>query len=62
MMAWGDVLWAVTHCGASRPVKFADYRIHFSLEHMGGWARVALAVKEGRAGHLRTLRCGTSSR
>jgi len=48
MMAWGDVLWAVTHCGASRPVKFADYRIHFSLEHMGGWPCVALAVKEGQ--------------
>jgi hypothetical protein len=41
-MAWCDVLEAIRRTGAEGPVKFADYRIHYAIERMGGWAHVAL--------------------
>ena len=45
-MAWCDVLEAIRRTGAEGPVKFADYRIHYAIERMGGWAHVAWAVGE----------------
>ena len=49
MMAWCDVLHVAINIGMNRHVKFEDHRIHFAVERMGGWPRVALAIRAGQS-------------